>query len=175
MAAGIPYQCAAPAVAEKTVAAIVQVESAGNPLAIHDNTTGRSYKPVSSAQARALLAALLRLGHNVDAGLMQINSAHFTRFRLSPDNVFDPCVNLSVGASILRKAWSLAIDAGFRGQNALWHAVQAYNSGSLHGSPSYALRVWSAAGARHVVVSSFALNAVPFAQPWSASNTWTAH
>ncbi len=171
-----PYQCA-PEVARPTLAAIVHVESGGNPLALHDNTTGSSYKPASLPEARALLESLLRLGHSVDAGLMQVNSSNFPRFGLTPASVFTPCVNINVGGDILRSAWSSAVHAGLQGQNALWHAVQAYNSGNLHGAPAYANRVWAAAGhARSPVPYSLSIRqvdkTVAFAQSWSARSGW---
>lgn len=174
----VPFQCA-PGVAPQTIAAIVRVESQGNPLAIHDNTSGRSYRPASRSEAQALLTALLRLGHSVDAGLMQINSVNFPRYRLTPQAVFDPCVNVNVGGSILRSAWARAKSAGLSGQNALWHAVQAYNSGNLHGAPRYANKVWAAAGhSRSPVPYSLTVRqadlTVAFAQNWTAASEWTA-
>lgn len=174
----IPVQCA-PDVAPQTIAAIVRVESQGNPLAIHDNTTGRSYRPASRAHAQALLGALLRLGHSVDAGLMQINSVNFPRYRLTPQAVFDPCVNVNVGGQILRGAWTRATRTGFAGQTALWHAVQAYNSGNLRGAPGYANKVWAAAGHRRSPVP-YSLTVrqadltVAFAQQWTAASDWSA-
>ena len=173
----IPYQCA-PQVAASTLAAIVRVESRGNPLAIHDNTTGRSYTPASRFEARALLSSLLRVGHSVDAGLMQVNSANFKFFRLSANTVFNPCANVNAGGNILSRAWLSARRAGMRGQVALWHAVQAYNSGSLAGAPAYANRVWSASGHSHPPVRySLTINqaniTVAFAQSWSATSKWS--
>ncbi len=138
-------QCA-PTVAPTTVGAIVRVESGGNALAIHDNTARRSYAPRSPARAQALLDALLRQHHSVDAGLMQINSVNFPRFGLTSASVFDPCTNLRVGAEILQQAWGHAVQAGLHGQQALFHAVEAYNSGNLHGAPGYASAVFGAAG-----------------------------
>ena len=43
-------QCA-PAIAPVTLAAVVQQESGGNPLALHDNTAGKSYRPASLTEA----------------------------------------------------------------------------------------------------------------------------
>jgi len=174
--AGIPYQCA-PGVSPATLAAIVRVESRGNPLAIHDNTSGRGYTPASESEARALLSSLLKLGHSVDAGLMQINSRNFKRFSLSPSSVFNSCVNVNVGGNILRRAWVAANRAGMTGQTALWHAVQAYNSGNLHGSPGYARQVWAAAGegvksVPYTLTVQQSNLVVAFAQNWSAPSNW---
>jgi type IV secretion system protein VirB1 len=164
----VPVYCA-PQVDPTTLSAIVHVESRGNALAVHDNTTGRSYRPASVSEAQALLKSLLRLGHSVDAGLMQINSRNYPAYGLSADNVFDPCVNVAVGGAILTAAWTQASRAGLRGQVALWHAVQAYNSGNLRGAPAYAQRVWAAAGkapAAHTPPAP--ATRVAFAQPWTA-------
>lgn len=180
MVVTIPYQCA-PEVAPATLSAIVHVESRGNPLALHDNTTGRSYAPSSEPAARSLLASLLKLGHSVDAGLMQVNSINFKRFGLTPDRVLKPCVNVQIGGQILREAWGRAVRHGLTGQVALWHAVQAYNSGNLHGAPQYAARVWAAAGHGRSPAPPYSLTVqqsglvVAFAQSWTASGDWAPH
>lgn len=176
----LPVQCA-PNVAPQTISAIVQVESHGNPLAIHDNTASRSYTPATLEQAQALLSVLLRAGHSVDAGLMQVNSGHFREFNLTSASVFNPCVNINVGGQILDRAWKTAKRAGLAGQNALWHAVQAYNSGNLRGATDYARQVWaaaghSAAGRLMVETSRVRPSAVAYvgqwSQPWVASTVW---
>ena len=66
-------QCA-PQIASVTMAAIVQQESGGNPLALHDNTSGKSYRPATIAEAARLARELIAQGHSVDIGLPQINS-----------------------------------------------------------------------------------------------------
>ena len=63
-----------PSVHPATTQAIIEVESAGKPLTIHDNTTGISYNPTTKSEAVALTADLLHHGHSLDIGLMQINS-----------------------------------------------------------------------------------------------------
>jgi type IV secretion system protein VirB1 len=50
-------QCA-PQIAPVTLAAIVQQESGGNPLAVHDNTSGKSYAPTTVAEAAQLTREL---------------------------------------------------------------------------------------------------------------------
>jgi type IV secretion system protein VirB1 len=133
-----------------------------------------------------VLAALLRLGHSVDVGLMQVNSVHFPAFGLAPDNVFNPCVNISVGGKILGAAWEKAKRAGLTGQTALWHALQVYNSGRLAGAPTYASKVWTAANgspSQIVMKTGGSANRAPevlvaakpdfsFAQSWTATNAW---
>lgn len=137
----IPVQCA-PQVHPVTTEHIVRVESGGNPLALHDNTTGRSYSPDSVRAAVSALKKLLARGHSVDVGLMQVNSRNFARTRLTPDTAFDECANVRAGGQILVDAWRQSVGHGYAGQTALWHAVQVYNSGNLHGAPGYAAAVF---------------------------------
>src|SRR5579863_9636497 len=98
----------APAVAPSTMAAIVRVESGGDPLAIGDNTTRRSYYPQDRATAERLARRLLDAGHLLDVGIAQIDSMNFAGFGLSLHTIFDPCINVSVGARILTDDYSFA-------------------------------------------------------------------
>lgn len=181
----LAQQCA-PVVAPTTIAAIVRVESGGHPLALHDNTTGRSFSPADQRRAVSLLSSLIQAGHSVDAGLMQVNSRNYARYGLTPQTAFDTCSNVRVGGLILVAAWKQAVrgakaseQAGRAGlgssQAALWHAVQAYNSGNLHGAPQYAARVWSAAG--HVAgLPKHQIDITPsnaqFAMNWTPAGSW---
>ena len=70
----------APAVAPSTMTAIVQVESGGNPLAIGDNTAGRSYYPHDRGAAERLARRLLNAGHLLDLGIAQIDSMNLVGF-----------------------------------------------------------------------------------------------
>ena len=142
------YAHCAPQVAPATLAAIMRVESGGNPLALHDNTTGRSYQAATRQAAQALLNRLVAAGHSVDVGLMQVNSRNFKAYHLTTNTAFDTCENVRAGGAILTAAWTQATSARLTGQAALYHAVQAYNSGNLHGAPGYANKVWYAAGAK---------------------------
>lgn len=144
------YTQCAPQVATATLVAIVRVESKGNSLAIHDNTTGHSYQPSSKQAAQTLMRQLIYAGHSVDAGLMQVNSRNFLAYNLTAETAFDACENIRVGGAILTAAWSQATSARLTGQTALYHAIQAYNSGNLRGAPEYANKVWHAAGASGV-------------------------
>ena len=95
----------APQVAPETVAAFAQAESRLNPFAIFDNTARRNYAPASAEEAAALARSLLDSGHSIDAGLMQINSANFTRTGLDADTAFDPARSIRAGAQILVDAY----------------------------------------------------------------------
>lgn len=138
----------APTVAPSTMTAIVQVESDGNPLAIGDNTARRSYNPHDRASAEALARRLLGAGHSLDVGIAQIDSMNFAGFGLSLHSIFDPCINLSVGARILSDDYAFAARHFGDGQLALRHAIGMYNTGRLNGGARYIGRVLAAAGVR---------------------------
>lgn len=143
----------APAVAPSTMAAIVQVESGGNPLAIGDNTTRRSYYPHDRATAERLARRLLDAGHLLDLGIAQIDSMNFAGFGVDVHTLFDPCANLSIGARILTDGYRFAARRYGDGQLALRHAIGMYNTGRLNGGASYIARVLAAAEIREKYVS----------------------
>ena len=136
----------APHVPPVTMAAIVAVESGGDPLAIGDNTTRRSYNPSDRATAEALARRLIATGHSVDLGIAQINDANLAHLALSLHTVFDACANLSAGAEILAHDYAIATRRFGPGQAALRHAIGMYNAGSLDEGASYVRRVMLAAG-----------------------------
>jgi type IV secretion system protein VirB1 len=138
----------APAVAPSTMAAIVQVESGGNPLAIGDNTVRRSYYPRDRAAAERLARRLLDAGHLLDVGIAQIDSMNFAGFGVTVHSIFDPCVNLSVGARILNGDYAFAAQRYGEGQVALRHAIGMYNTGRLNAGARYIARVVAAAAIR---------------------------
>ena len=131
----------APKVAAVTMAAIVQQESGGNPLALHDNTTAQSYRPASLAEAARLARTLIQAGHSVDLGLAQINSGNLPALGLDADQVFDPCSNLHAAQVILLGAWS-------HSRGSLRGALSAYNTGNTTGiaGARYSAHVYAQAG-----------------------------
>jgi type IV secretion system protein VirB1 len=136
----------APTVAPSTMVAIVQVESGGDPLAIGDNTTRRSYYPRDRATAEALARRLLNAGHLLDLGIAQIDSMNFDGFGVNVHSIFDPCINLRVGARILSGDYAVAARRYGNGQVALRHAIGMYNTGRLDAGARYVTRVLAAAG-----------------------------
>jgi type IV secretion system protein VirB1 len=138
----------APAVAPSTMAAIVQVESGSNPLAIDDNTARRSYYPHDRATAERLARRLLDAGHLLDVGIAQIDSMNFAGFGVTAHAIFDPCTNLSVGARILSGDYAFAARRYGDGQVALRHAIGMYNTGRLNAGARYIARVVAAAQIR---------------------------
>ena len=123
------------------MAAIVQQESAGNPLALHDNTTGRSYRPASAAGATRIARELIAQGHSVDVGLAQINSRNLSRLGLDVDQALDPCENLRAAQTVLLDGWSRA--------GTLMGTLSVYNTGQVANArgADYGAGVYARAGA----------------------------
>ena len=142
----ISAECA-PMVAARTMGAIVQAESGGNPLAMWNNSTRSMVIPGSRAQAIQYLRKAMAAGQRVDVGLAQVDTGNFSAFGLTPRTAFNACANLRAGSEILRMDWQQALASGYRGQQALYHAFEAYNSGRLWGDAQYANRILGAAGA----------------------------
>jgi type IV secretion system protein VirB1 len=127
---------------------VIAVESAGHIYAIHDNTDGRSYDGANEAQAVRFATTLIRAGHRVDLGLMQINYEAWlrpTQFALR--SAFDPCTNIRLGTTILSANYARALQRSTTESAALWRALSAYNSGSESRSLHYAQQVLGARSA----------------------------
>ena len=141
----LAQQCA-PQVAPTTLAAIVQVESGGNPWVLWDNTAHHGYHPKTRKVAERILRVLMAEGHQVDVGIAQVDTENFASYGLNSGNAFDDCTNLRAGSEILTADYRRAVATYGSGQTALYHAFEAYNSGHLHGDPEYANRILSTAG-----------------------------
>lgn len=122
----------APGVAVPTMAAIVRVESGGNPLALNVNHVRvRPAMPASAPEAAALARQWMSRGFTVDLGLAQINSANLPRLGLTVEQALDPCTNLRVAATILSAGYAEAAKTRGPGQSALQAALSAYNTGDF--------------------------------------------
>jgi hypothetical protein len=145
------------------MAGIVQYESGWHPYAIGDNDTRRAYYPTTAADATAVARQLLNLGHNLDAGLGQVNSDNWRAYGLDVTTVFSGCPNVRVASQILSGDYASAMstnwigrriasnnDAYLQQQYALIHALSDYNSGKFWASMHYATDVYSLAS--HVVI-----------------------
>lgn len=128
----------APLVDPVTMSAVVQNESGGNSLAIHDNATGKSYSPKSMADAVTLATKLISSQHSVDLGLAQINSKNLQWVGMTVEQSFDACSNLQASQQVL-------VDAHKRSGGDLQKTLQIYNTGKTAGS-KYASRVYGKAG-----------------------------
>jgi type IV secretion system protein VirB1 len=131
-----------PWVAPATTVSIIEVESAGRSYAIHDNTSQVSFAPRQLPEAMRLATALIRAGHRLDLGLMQINYDAWLRpTRVSLLQAFNPCLNIAFGTTILSAAY--AREARHTGSPAetLQRALSVYNSGDAFRARDYANRV----------------------------------
>lgn len=128
--ASLIMQCSGGGVAPDTLQNIIQVESGGNPFAIADVTAKKSHYPPTLEAARQRSNALSQDGHNYSAGLMQVNSANFSGYGLTPDTVFDPCKNIAAGTAILKQCW-LRAEAFSSPVDRLKATLSCYYSGNF--------------------------------------------
>jgi len=145
-------QCG-PGVDPATTAAIIHVESGGNSFAIHDNTTGTTYRPLDKTEAIVTSARLLRAGHSIDLGLMQINSTHITAYRvidpaITLADLFDPCENITAGTRILADFYRRYHRLSAAPHITLLKALSGYNTGHPYTGKEYLNRILEAAGSR---------------------------
>jgi type IV secretion system protein VirB1 len=118
-------------VAPQTIAAIIHVESGGNQYALGVNGPIKNRCRPQSAQEAAFLARYyISKGFSVDLGLMQINSNNLRKLGYSIDEILDPRINITAGASILSKSYAGAAKRFGPGQVALRAALSAYNTGN---------------------------------------------
>jgi len=128
-----------PWVAPATTLSVVAVESAGQIFAIHDNTSNRSFAPATSGEAERISAMLIRAGHRLDLGLMQINyDAWFRPTRMSLHQAFNPCINIAFGTTILSAAYARELSHRLPAPEALKRALSVYNSGDAFRARDYA-------------------------------------
>lgn len=143
----------APSVSTDTMSAVVGVESAGDEFALGDNTLRRSFHPRDRAAAERLAQALIVRGDSVDVGLAQVNSGNFASYGVTSTQMLEPCANVRVGSSILAADYRWASSRFPSPRQALWHAISAYNSGSLYAGSGYVSLVVSEASTGPVVPS----------------------
>jgi hypothetical protein len=94
--------CVPPAVAPVMVGLALN-EGHGHlyPFAIHDNATGRGYFPDTAAAAVQLASSLLAAGHDLDAGVAQVNVRNWHWTGLTLASAFDPCASIAAGSKVL--------------------------------------------------------------------------
>ena len=126
----------APDVSSLTMSYLLKVESNYAPFSLHINS-----KPVAkllqfndAISAIAMANQLIAEGNNIDMGLGQINSASMQKLGLSVAEMYDPCLNISASATILKACYRRAKVDFQDDQQALKHALSCYNTGHLqHG------------------------------------------
>ena len=117
----------APAVAPATLQRLASVESSGNPYAIGVVGGRLERQPVNAAEALATARALEVAGWDYSAGLIQVNQKNFAKYDLTPQNAFDPCTNLRVGADILADCYKRAGGAATK----IGDALSCYYAGNF--------------------------------------------
>lgn len=123
-------QACAPTVAVSTVQAIIDNESAGNPIAVNVNGGGPLREPGTLQEAIARVRYALAQGLTADIGLMQVNTSNLAAYGLSIEAAFEPCKNLHAGADILTRNYQAAVAHYGAGQASLMAALSAYNTGN---------------------------------------------
>jgi hypothetical protein len=123
----------APNVAPATLNAIIQVESGGNPLALHVNGAAQQPPPARDpAEAARMAKSYVDMGYSVDVGLMQVNSRNLAATGHSIQQALDPCTNILHGSTILSTDYAKASRTRGDDPYALLAALSAYNTGDFH-------------------------------------------
>jgi type IV secretion system protein VirB1 len=116
----------------EVLAAIVRVESRGNPYALAVNgDVELERNPRNRGEAVVMAHWLQDHGYNFDAGLAQVNSANLARLGLDVVSVFDPCSNLRAASRVLRECHDRAMARLGRGDQAVAAALSCYNTGDF--------------------------------------------
>ena len=116
----------------EVLAAIVSVESGGNPLALAVNGDFELVRqPRDLGEAVAMVRWLAEHGHSFDAGLAQVNSANLARLRLDAASVFDTCTNLRAASRVLEDCLERAGQRWRDPDRRMAAAVSCYNTGDL--------------------------------------------
>ncbi len=110
--------CARWKVPPKLALAIARHESGMNPWAI--NIAGQSFLLQSREEALRHVNFAWRKGYSFDVGLMQVNSAWFRKFGISPETALEPRNNVLLGV------WILAQEIERYGLT--WRAVASYHT-----------------------------------------------
>lgn len=121
----------APSVDVATSAALVQVESAGNPYAIAIVGAELQRQPRNRAEAIATISVLAADGWNFSVGLGQINQSNFVRLGVTAEALLDPCTNLKAMEVILTECFTRARAGGRDDQAAVRAALSCYYSGNF--------------------------------------------
>lgn len=115
-----------------TMAAVVRVESGGNPLALNVNRwRGPQPRPATVTEAAATARRFIADGFTVDMGAAQVNDRNLHALGYTIEQIFDPCTNIRAGGRILSEGYARGVAVHGEGQSALLAALSAYNTGSL--------------------------------------------
>jgi type IV secretion system protein VirB1 len=135
----------APSAAPDTLQAVALTESALHPFALSLNypATVAAYNDLNNQEVYLsrqpeTLAEGIRWAHwfhshgyTVSIGLMQINSENAARFGVTVRQLFDPCINVAIGARMLGEIYSTTQHSAKADVSSLMSTFSAYNSGSF--------------------------------------------
>jgi type IV secretion system protein VirB1 len=146
---GLAMLCG-PWVNPATTLRVIDVESGGHAYIIHDNSAHRSIDFRTAGEAAWAAELLIRAGHRIDIGLMQINYDAWLKPLAFPlRSALDPCTNIRLGTTILSANYARVLRELNWGAAPLARALSLYNSGSESRALGYANQVLTprAAGA----------------------------
>jgi type IV secretion system protein VirB1 len=144
-----------PLVNPATTLRVINMESGGHAYIIHDNTAGRSIDSKSEREAEWLAQILIRAGHRIDIGLMQINyDAWLKPIGIPVKAALDPCTNVRLGTTILSADYAHALRDFSLAADPLARALSLYNSGSELRGLNYADHVLKSRATRAAAVAS---------------------
>ena len=140
------YGTCGPDVHPATINAIVEVESGGNPYAIHDGPTGTAIFPKTKEEAVKVAKRLIASGHRLDLGLMQINTTHLPELKkrgIGVDDLFDPCTSIRTGTRILSDFYQYHSQKTPQDSPdvTLLKAISSYNTGGAFKGKEYVRRI----------------------------------
>lgn len=94
--------CTVPGMVPEFWPSVVRQESSYNPLALHDDDTGRAYYPDTIDASEVTAVRLMSRGHSVGVGLSQLTARSEREFQnkfgLTIREALDPCINMHAGA-----------------------------------------------------------------------------
>ena len=112
--------------------AIIEQESAGDPVALNVNRwEGEPFRPMSAGEAADAAHRFVDAGYSVDVGLAGINSANLERLGIGIETALDPCMNVALGETIFMENLERARAHGHAGDAALRTSLSLYNTGSM--------------------------------------------
>ena len=113
---------------------IIRKESGDDPIAVNINgvNTGATKIAETKEQAAAIVDLYVEEGTSVDIGYMQVNTIHQKEFGVTALELFDPCLNITIGSTIFMRAYNAT--RSFYGDTdlAVKTALSAYNTGTFH-------------------------------------------
>jgi type IV secretion system protein VirB1 len=122
----------APSANPRTMQFLIQNESKTYIYALNVNGNWHlARQPRDEREAVGFARWLLAHGMSFDVGLMQINSANFSKTGLSLHDLFEPCHNLRAGYVVLADCYKRALYQDGNNQIALRKALSCYNTGSF--------------------------------------------